>query len=41
MKEGKEKKKWNDVTIDHMSDESSGDDIDKIVVHHPQWRSSG
>ena len=36
-----EEKKWNDMNLECMSEESSGDETEpgKIVVHHPWWRS--
>ena len=37
------KKKWKDVNLECMSEESSGDETEmgNIVVHHPRWRSRG
>ena len=40
VKTHKEQKKWNDLTVQYMSEETSGaDDVSIIMVHHPKWRS--
>ena len=34
--------KWSEINVQYMSEESSGQEFDDtIIVHHPQWRSSG
>ena len=35
-----ERKWWNQLTPDFMSEESDGDDKE-FVVHKPEWRSEG
>ena len=38
--EGQEKERFKAVSVDCMSDESSGSE-DNMVVHKPEWRSQG
>ena len=43
VKTTKERKKWNDLTVQYMSEESSEGDISNdadIIVHQPKWRSA-
>ena len=34
-----EQKKWKDSSLDFMSEKSSGEDPEEILVHHLPWRS--
>ena len=37
--DGQEKRKYSELTLEFMSEESSSDELRTIVVHKPEWRS--
>lgn len=37
VRDGQEKQKYSELTLEFMSEESSSDEL--IVVHKPEWRS--
>ena len=39
--EGEDKERFKCVSVDLMSDESSGGEDNTLVVHQPIWRSKG
>ena len=40
MQTENEKKLWKDIRVSYMSEESSGEEQDTLVVYHLNWRSN-
>ena len=33
--------RWKQINIEYMSEESDDELTDQLIIHSPQWRSSG